>query len=70
MASFIYIASRGLMDGHAIERVVPGDCVDVSYSGYGKAEARYLIPYEAKLHPEIEPLPAGPVFFLIIIIRK
>lgn len=60
VASFIYIASRGLMDGHAIERVVPGDWVDVSYSGYGKSEARYLIPYESKLHPEIEPLQAGP----------
>ena len=59
-ASFIYIASRGLMDGHAIDRVVPGDWIDISYTGYGKEEARYLIPYESELHPEIEPLDSHP----------
>ena len=60
VASFIYIASRGLMDGHAIERIVPGSWIDVSYTGYGKEEARYLIPYESQLHPEIEPLDSHP----------
>ena len=60
VASFVYIASRGLMDGHAIERIVPGSWVDVSYSGYGKKEAQYLIPYESRLHPEIVPLDSHP----------
>ncbi len=60
VASFIYIASRGLMDSHAIERIVPGSWVDVSYSGFGKPEARYLIPYESKLHPELRPRESHP----------
>ena len=31
--SFIYAASRGFMDHHAIQRIVPGNWVDVTYQG-------------------------------------
>ena len=34
--SFIYVASRGLMDHHAIQRIVPGNWVDVTYTSFGK----------------------------------
>ena len=58
--SLIYAASRGWMDGHAIERIVPGNWVDLSYTAFGRREARYLIPNEFDLHPELEPLDAHP----------
>ena len=58
--SFIHIASKGLMDHYAIQRIVPGKWVDVSYSGFGKKEAQYLIPKESELHPEIAPLDSHP----------
>ncbi len=58
--SFISIASKGLMDNYAIQRIVPGKWVDVSYSGFGKEDARYLIPSEFALHPELTPLPSHP----------
>ena len=60
VASFIHIARQGLMDHYAIQRIVPGKWVDVSYSGFGKEGARYLIPSEFALHPEIEPLDSHP----------
>lgn len=56
--SFIYAANKGAFDDHEIERIVPKDWIDVSYSGFGKREGQYLIPYEYELHPEIEPLDA------------
>lgn len=58
--SFIYIAKQGYMDHHAIERIVPGNWIDVSYSAFGKKECQYLIPNEFALHPEIEPLDSHP----------
>ena len=58
--SFIYVASRGLMDHHAIQRIVPGSWIDVSYTAFGKKEAQYLIPNEFELHPEITPLDSHP----------
>ena len=58
--SFIYVASRGLMDHHAIQRIVPGSWIDVSYTAFGKKEARYLIPNEFELHPEIRHLDSHP----------
>lgn len=58
--SFIYIASAGLMDHHAIQRIVPGNWVDISYSGFGKKEAQYLIPNEFQLNPELVPLDSHP----------
>lgn len=60
VSSFIYAASRGYMDHHAVERIVPGNWVDVSYTAFGKAECRYLIPNEFVLHPEITPLESHP----------
>ena len=44
--SFIYVASKGYMDNHAIERIVPGNWVDISYTAFGKKECQYLIPSE------------------------
>lgn len=58
--SFIYAASGGYMDNHAIERIVPGNWVDVSYTAFGAKECHYLIPNEFQLHPEIEPLESHP----------
>lgn len=58
--SFIYTASRGFMDHHAIQRIVPGNWVDVTYQAFGHKECQYLIPNEFELHPEIEPLDSHP----------
>ncbi len=58
--SFIHIAKQGYMDHHAIERIVPGNWIDVSYSAFGKKECQYLIPNEFTLHPEITPLDSHP----------
>lgn len=56
VASFIWAAKHGIFDHHAIERIVPGDWIDMSYTGFQKKEGQYLIPYESSLHPEIPPL--------------
>lgn len=58
--SFIHLAKLGVYDGHAIERIVPGSWVDASYRAFHKEEAKYLIPRESELHPEIEPLESHP----------
>ena len=58
--SFLYAALGGYMDHHAIERIVPGNWIDVSYTAFGQEACRYLIPNEFELHPEIEPLPSHP----------
>ena len=60
VASFVWVAGRGLMDHHVIQRVVPGSWVDVTYNGFGHRESQYLIPNEFPLHPDIEPLPSFP----------
>lgn len=60
VASLIYVASNGWMDNHAIQRIVPGHWVDLSYTAYGKKGAQYLIPNEFDLHPEIAPLESRP----------
>ena len=44
--SFISAASRGFMDYHAIQRIVPGNWVDVTYQAFGHKECQYLIPNE------------------------
>lgn len=54
--SFLHAASLGCMDHHAVERIVPGNWVDVSYTGFGKKESQYLIPSEFTLHPDLVPL--------------
>ena len=58
--SLIFAVSHGWMDGHAIQRIVPGNWIDLSYNAFGREEARYLIPNEFALHPELEPLPSHP----------
>ncbi len=58
--SFIYAASHGYLDHHALERVVPGNWIDMSYTAFGHKEMQYLIPRESELHPELEPLPSTP----------
>lgn len=58
--SFIYAASRGYLDQHAIERIVPGNWIDMSYTAFGKRECQYLIPNEFSLHPELTPLDSHP----------
>ena len=60
VSSLIFAVSRGWMDGHAIQRIVPGNWVDLSYTAFGREEARYLIPNEFDLHPELEPLDVRP----------
>ena len=60
VSSLIYAASRGWMDHHAIQRIVPGNWVDLSYTAFGRREARFLIPNEFDLHPELEPLDVRP----------
>lgn len=54
--SFIQAAQQQVFERHGIERIVPKDWIDMSYSGFGKKEGQYLIPYESELHPEIPPL--------------
>ena len=60
VASLIYAASHGWMDHHAIERIVPGHWIDLSYTAFGHRECQYLIPSEFDLHPELEPLDSRP----------
>ncbi|MDO4976227.1 MAG: peptidylprolyl isomerase [Eubacteriales bacterium] len=60
VASFLYVAGKGLMDNHTIQRIVPGKWIDMSYDAFGHEESKFLIPYESKLHPEIEPLDSHP----------
>ena len=42
--SFLFTASHGYLDHHAIERIVPGNWVDMSYTAFGHKETQYLIP--------------------------
>ena len=46
--SFLYLARLGCFDHHAMERLVPGYVADLSYTAFGRPEAKYLIPYEAQ----------------------
>lgn len=58
--SFIYAANNKVFDNHKIERIVPGSWIDMSYRAFGNEKARYLIPNEFSLHPEVEPLDVKP----------
>lgn len=60
VASFVNCVSKGALDGHAIERIVPGKWVDFSYTAFHSEDCKYLIPREADLHPEIRPLDSHP----------
>ncbi|MDR3120512.1 MAG: peptidylprolyl isomerase [Clostridiales bacterium] len=57
--SFLYCARQGVYDGHAIERIVPGKYVDLSYRAFSRPEAKYLIPLEYELRPELVPIGIG-----------
>ena len=52
--SFINAVKLGVYNNHTIERIVPNSWIDMSYTAFGKQGAKYLIPYESDLHPEIE----------------
>ncbi len=54
--SFIRCVQKGVYNNHPIERIVPGNWIDMSYKGFSRVAGRYLIPYESRLHPEIEAL--------------
>lgn len=58
--SFLFAALGGYLDHHAIERIVPGNWIDMSYTAFGQEACRYLIPHEFELHPEITPLDSYP----------
>ena len=60
VASFVSCVLTGALDGHNIERVVAGKWVDFSYTAFHSDNCRYLIPREADLNPEIEPLDSHP----------
>ncbi len=60
VASFISCAAKGCLNGHAIERIVPGKWIDFSYTAFHSEDCKYLIPRESELHPEIEPLESHP----------
>ena len=46
--SFIYLANCGFFDNHAIERIIPGAFVDMSYRAFGHEECKYLIEPETR----------------------
>ncbi len=46
--SFIYLAKQNVFDNYAIQRVVPGWVLDVSYTAFGKEVAKYLIENESR----------------------
>ena len=58
--SFIFAAKGGYLDHHAIERIVPGNWIDMSYTAFGKKECQYLIPNEFELNPDVIPLDSHP----------
>ena len=60
VASFVSCVQKGALDGHPIERIVPGKWVDFSYTAFHSEDCRYLIPREADLNPEITPLDSHP----------
>ena len=48
VASFIHLANGGYFDNHAIERIIPGAFVDMSYRAFGHEECKYLIEPETR----------------------
>ena len=52
--SFLYAALNRCYDRFAIERIVPGDWIDCSYTAFGKAECKYLIPNECAKNPALQ----------------
>jgi len=58
--SFIHVAKQGYMNNHVIQRIVPGNWVDISYTAFNHKECQYLIPNEFKLNPDVEILDSHP----------
>lgn len=58
--SFIFAAKNGYLDNHTIERIVPGNWIDMSYTAFGHKECQYLIPNEFQLNPDVVPLDSHP----------
>lgn len=58
--SFIFAAKNGYLDNHAIECIVPGNWIDMSYTAFGHKECQYLIPNEFQLNPDVVPLDSHP----------
>ncbi|MBR5229163.1 MAG: peptidylprolyl isomerase [Firmicutes bacterium] len=58
--SFIWAASNGYLDNHTIERIVPGNWIDMSYSAFNHTECHYLLPAEFTLNPDAVPLDSHP----------
>lgn len=48
VASFVYLARKGVFDNYPIERVVPGWVLDMSYHAFHNSEACYFIPNDVK----------------------
>lgn len=46
--SFLYLARLGCFDRHAMERLAPDFVADMSYTAFGREEARYLIAFETQ----------------------
>ena len=44
VSSFIWAANKGYFDNHAIERIVPGSWIDVSYTAFQHEECKYFLP--------------------------
>lgn len=60
VASFIHLAKLGVFDNHAMERIAPNFVADMSFTAYGRKDARYLIPYETRDAGFANNLPAVP----------
>ena len=58
--SFIFAAKNGYLDNHTIERIVPGNWIDMIYTAFGHKECQYLIPNEFQLNPDVVPLDSHP----------
>lgn len=58
--SFLHLAKLGVYDGHAIQRIVPGFVVDVSYNAFGREEAKYFLEYETRNNKFPNPLRVEP----------
>ena len=58
--SFIFAAKNGYLDNHTIERIVPGNWIDMSYRAFNHKETQYLIPNEFQLNPDVVPLDSHP----------
>lgn len=46
VCSFIWNARNGYYNNHAIERIVPGSWIDVSYTAFKHKECQYFLPNE------------------------